>query len=102
MTTRNKTALKIVGPDLDQLEAVVVEAAQQTAPMVARFHSHRDQVEVSRNALMRERGDLEDRRELLRRQWEAADAGLAAHISDIDQSISLYEFGLNATTPQGD
>ena len=36
-----KPALKVVEPDLAQMEAVVLEAAKQAAPMVQRLATHR-------------------------------------------------------------
>lgn len=89
MTTR-KTALKIVQPDLDQLESVVKEAAAQTAPMVQRYTSHHDRLILERRDLERERDDLLERRELLRRQVEAAEQGIAMHLEDIEATLALY------------
>ena len=88
--TRSKTALKIVGPDLDQLEAVVKEAATQVAPMVQRFATHFDRLSLERRDLERERSDLIDRRDLLRRQVEAAETGIAMHLDDIEATLALY------------
>jgi hypothetical protein len=88
--SKQKTQLSIVGPDIAQLEAVVVEAAQQTAPMVQRYQTHKDRIQVATNELLRERADLEDRRALLRRQFDAVDAGLCDHINDIDATLGLY------------
>ena len=87
---KSKANLSIVGPDIAQLEAVVVEAAQQVAPMVQRYQTHKDRIQVATNELIRERADLEDRRALLRRQFDAADAGLCDHINDIEATLGLY------------
>lgn len=95
MTTK-KAELKIVQPDLEQMEAVVSEAAQQQGPMVQRLATHRDRFDAEVKTLERERADLQTRRDLLRRQFEAADAGFDLQISDIDATISLYTGGLNA------
>lgn len=88
--TRTKTALKIVQPDLDQLEAVVKEAASQTAPMVQRYASHMDRLKLERRDLERERDDLMERRDLLRRQVEAAEQGISMHLDDIEATLALY------------
>ena len=88
--SKSKAQLSLVGPDIAQLEAVVVEAAQQVAPMVQRYQTHKDRIQVATNELLRERADLEDRRALLRRQFDAADAGLCDHISDIEATLGLY------------
>lgn len=91
MTARKpQTKLSLVQPDLEQLEAVVMETAAQTAPMVQRYQTHKDRIQVTTNELIRERADLEDRRALMRRQYEAADAGLCDHINDIDATLGLY------------
>jgi hypothetical protein len=88
--TRAKTTLKIVQPDLDQLEAVVKEAATLTAPMVQRYASHMDRLSLERRDLERERSDLIERRDLLRRQVEAAEQGIAMHLEDIAATLALY------------
>lgn len=88
--TRSKTTLKIVQPDLDQLEAVVTEAASQTAPVSSRLASHRNELQLRANGLVRERQELTDRLTLLRAQFSAAEAGLTMHIEDIDATLALY------------
>ena len=90
MTRTNKTALKIVQPDLDQLEAVIIEAASQTAPMTSRAQLARNEIQLKVNGLIRERADFEDRRSLLKAQYEAADNGLAQQVADIDETLALY------------
>ncbi len=92
----NKTALKIVGPDLEQMEAAVTEAAAQTAPIVSRYQTHLNKTQAAINELEREKADFADRRALLRAAFDAADAGLAAHESDIDAAISLHRNGVPA------
>jgi hypothetical protein len=86
---------RIVGePDLAQLEKVVTEAAKQTAPIVQRTSSVRDELVVKVKALDSERSDLVDRKTLLTRQYEAAVAGLDMHIADVDAARALYVGGL--------
>lgn len=95
MTTRSKTTLKIVQPDIEQVEAVLQEAAKQSAPMVQRLATHRDRIDLAVKELESERFDLLSRRDLLRRQLEAVEQGLSMHIEDIEATIRLYEMGLN-------
>ncbi|HEY8576522.1 MAG TPA: hypothetical protein VIL88_09320 [Devosia sp.] len=96
MTTRSKTTtLKIVQPEIEQVEAVLQEAAKQSAPMVQRLATHRDRIDLAVKELESERFDLISRRDLLRRQVEAVEQGLAMHIEDIEATIRLYETGLN-------
>ncbi len=90
MTTRSKTSLKIVQPDLDQMEAVVKETAAITAPMVQRHATHLDRLNVERRDLERERDDLISRRDLMRRQVEAAEQGISMHLQDIEATLALY------------
>lgn len=88
--TRSKAKLALVGPDLEQMEAAIIEAAPQTAPMTSRAVAllNRQKQEVS--SLQREKADFEDRRALLKAQFEAADLALLAHVTDIDEALALY------------
>jgi hypothetical protein len=92
MTAKPKTAtkLELVQPDLEQMEAVVAEAAAQTAPITSRAIAlaNRQAIEVA--GLRRERDEFEDRRSLLKAQFEAADLALMAHVTDIDDALALY------------
>lgn len=96
MMASRKTSLKLIEPDLEQMEAAVVEAAQQQAPIVRRLATHRDRFDMQVKALENERADLVTRRNLLTRQYEAALAGLDMHISDIDETMGLYLNGMSA------
>lgn len=101
MTTR-KTALKVVDAELEQAEAEFTEAAKQSAPMVQRLATHRDQVAQTVKELEGERFELVSRRDLFRRQAEAVEAGLTMHIEDIEATMALYEGGLNSLPVVGD
>lgn len=90
MTARNKAKLALVQPDLDQMEAVVAEAAAQTAPLTSRAIALQNRQQIEVNALRRERADFEDRRALLKAQFDAADLALLAHVTDIDDALALY------------
>ena len=96
MTVRSKASLKIVQPEIDEVEAVLQDAAKQTAPMVQRLATHRDRIDLAVKELESERFDLISRRDLLRRQVEAVEQGLALHIADIEATMRLYEGGLTA------
>jgi len=85
-----KAKLALVQPDLEQMEAVISEAASQTAPMTSRAIALKNRQQVEVNALTRERSDFEDRRALLKAQYEAADLALLAHVTDIDDALALY------------
>jgi predicted nucleic acid-binding Zn-ribbon protein len=96
---RAKTELKVVGPEVEQLEAVLQETSKQAAPMVQRLSSHRDRIDLAVKELESERFDLLSRRDVLRRQAEAVEQGLNLHIADIEATMRLYEGGLNSLTP---
>jgi len=93
MTTRKAVAV-------NNVEAAEVEFAEtvkvQNAPMVQRLAAHRDRVDQAIKALEAERFELTTRRDLVRRQAEAVEAGLAMHIEDIESTLRLYENGLNS------
>jgi hypothetical protein len=99
MAVRSRSALKLVQPDLDQMESVIVEAARQMAPMVRRLATHRDRFDLAMKELESERNDLLSRRELLRRQAEAVESGLSLHIDDIEATLALYQSGLGTAAP---
>lgn len=96
MTARSKTNLKIVQPEIEQVEVVIQEAAKQAAPMVQRLATHRDRIDLAVKELESERFDLISRRDLLRRQVEAVEQGINMHIEDIEATMRLYEGGLHA------
>lgn len=101
MTTKPKTTLKVVDTAIEDAEALIQEASKASAPMVQRLASHRDRIDLALKELESERFELISRRDLLRRQVEAVEAGLAMHIEDIEATMRLYEGGLNSL-PVGD
>ena len=90
MATRKATKLALVQPDLDQMEAAVTEAAQQTAPITSRAAQAANENAARLATLARERDDFLDRVKLLDAQYEAAKAGLAMHIADIEAAMTFY------------
>ncbi|HEX8348558.1 MAG TPA: hypothetical protein VGB81_15925 [Devosia sp.] len=101
MAVRTKTDLKIVDDEHQQAEAVIMEAAKQSAPMVQRLASHRDRIDLAVKELESERFELISRRDYLRRQAEAVEQGFALHLEDIEATLKMYEGGLN-TIPLSD
>ena len=94
---RAKTELKVVDTDREQHpEAVILDAAKETAPMVQRLATHRDRVDLAVKELESERFELQSRRDHLRRQAEAVEQGFAMHLADIEATLKLYEGGLNS------
>lgn len=93
MTSRSKTQLQIVDTEA---EAAIAEAAKQSAPMVQRLATHRDRIDLAIKELESERFELISRRDHLRRQAEAVEAGFAMHLEDIEATLRLYESGMNS------
>ena len=89
-------SLKIVSPELDQLEAVIQDAAKQSAPIVQRLAPHRERIDMAVKELESERFELLSRRDMFRRQAEAVEAGLTMHIDDIEATMRLYEGGIQS------
>ena len=89
MSVRSKTTLKIVQPEIEQMETVIQEAAKQAAPMVQRLASHRDRIDLALKELESERFELISRRDLLRRQVEAVEQGLAMLKGNERQAYAL-------------
>lgn len=102
MTTKPKTALKVVSPELEAAEAEFTEASKQSAPMVQRLATHRDRIDLAVKELESERFELISRRDMLRRQFEAVESGLNMHLEDIEATLKLYEGGLNSQQPLSD
>jgi len=73
-----------------------LEAAQQAAPMVQRFASHRDRFDLAIKELENERFEIVSRGDHLRRQIEAVESGFAVHLEDIESTLRMYENGINA------
>lgn len=96
--TRAKTQLQIVP---DEAEAAIMAASRETAPMVGRLATHRDRIDLAIKELESERFELISRRDHLRRQAEAVEAGFAMHIEDIEATLKLYEGGLNSVPVPG-
>lgn len=95
MTTRKKTAeVAPIEADLAQMEAVITEAATMTAPTISRAVSEANRINLRINELERERQDFSDRRKFLRASFEAADAALASHETDIADTLTLLRGGI--------
>lgn len=98
MTTKSKGVATI--PEIEQAEAAVASMAKQSAPMVQRFASHRDKIDLAIKELESERFELISRRDLVRREAAAVDEGLSLHIEDIEATIRLYEGGMQSSKPE--
>lgn len=96
MAVRAKAELKIVNSEHEEATAAILEAAKQPAPMVQRLASHRDRFDLAIKELESERFEIISRRDHLRRQIEAVEAGFAMHLDDIEATLKMYEGGMNS------
>lgn len=83
------TALRVVvskGPDLDALDRVLTETAQQLAPMVSRSGSLRARFEAELKILDADHDALRARRELVERHYQALMTGFDGEERDIEQA----------------
>jgi predicted nucleic acid-binding Zn-ribbon protein len=100
MAVRARNDLKIVDANHQAAETEIMEASKQAAPMVQRFATHRDRIDLAIKELESERYEIISRRDHLRRQAEAVEQGFAVHLDDIEATLKLYEGGLNTVAAQ--
>lgn len=89
-----KTDLRIVGPDLSEMERVLTEAAAETQPLVSIESTVRERFINEMRELEGKRDALTEKRDLFQRQLDAAITGLNAQIQDHDATIGIYRSGL--------
>jgi chromosome segregation ATPase len=88
--------------DHSQSNAAINEAGREAAPMLKRASVHRDRIDQAIRELESERSELQTRLDHLRRQFEAAEQGLAHQIADVEATLKLYEHGLNSVALRTD
>jgi hypothetical protein len=97
-----KSELRIVAePDLAEMDRVVHEAASESIPLISLESTLRERFINEMRELEAKRDALVDRRDLFKRQMEAAIAGLDAHIADHNATIDIYRGGLAPQVSQG-
>lgn len=96
MTTKPKTDTA-----KNEIEAVIAEATQITAPVIERLSTHRERVAQTGRELEGDRYTLVSQRDALTRAYEAAMAGIGHHIQDVDLCLALYENGMNSLPADG-
>lgn len=96
MTTKPKTDTA-----KNEIEAVIAEATQITAPVIERLSTHRERVAQAVRELEGDRYTLVSQRDTLTRAYEAAMAGISSHIQDVENCLELYERGLNGLPADG-
>jgi len=89
-----KTDLRVVGPDLAEMERVMAEASAEMQPLVSLESTVRERFVNEMRELEGKRDALVEKRDLFKRQLEAAIAGLDAQIADHDATIDIYRSGL--------
>lgn len=92
--TKKTPALRIVEPDLTEIERVVTEAATEMQPLVSLESTVRERFINEMRELEGKRDALVEKRDLYRRQLEAAIAGLDQQIADHNATINIYRGGL--------
>lgn len=88
------TAIARRGPDLESLDRVLTEMAQQTRTMISRVGSRRAFLETALREREAEGEALNDRWHLLERHFETARQEYAAEASDIAGDISMLRNAL--------
>lgn len=89
-----KTELRLVGPDLSEMERVLTEAASQMSPILSRVGSRRAHMEA---ALKEREGGLQGhdaRRELVERHFRALEQSMNAERADIEGDIQMIRNAL--------
>ncbi len=99
MSTKDKPIATI--PEIAQVDTLLSDMSKAAAPMIQRHATARDRIDLAIKELESERFELLSRRDLLRRQVEAVEEGLQAHLDDIDATMRLYEGGVGGK-PLGD
>jgi predicted transcriptional regulator len=82
--------------DHSHSNTAINEAVREAAPMLKRASVHRDRIGQAVRELETEKSELLTRLDHLRRQFEAAEHGLAHQIEDVEATLKLYEHGLNS------
>jgi hypothetical protein len=94
MAARKPKLTVVPNTNIEALDRVLTEAAQQMAPMVARRGSTRERFEAEIKALEGERDGVQAREDLARRHFEVLLHGFAEKKADIDAAIAFYSAGL--------
>lgn len=95
-----KTDLKVVGPDMEQMERALTEFAEQQAPMVSRAGSARERQEARVKEIVADLEALKSRETLIDRTYESVKHGFALDRADMEAELDLYENGLNSLSQQ--
>lgn len=82
------------GPDLDALDRILTETAQQMAPMVSRVGSAREKAAAELRILEADRAALDARENLVDRHYSALKSGFSNERADIDATIAMYRNAL--------
>jgi len=92
--------LHVVPPvNLEEMERVLTETAQQLAPMISRASAARQASEAEVIALRAEREGIVARRDLMERMYEALSQSFDTELADIDQAIDFKMNGIGPRLP---
>ena len=87
-------ASKTSGPDLEALDRVLTETAQQMAPMVSRTGSARERMKAEIAVLEADKAAVKARRQLVERHYNALCIAFDSEEADINAAIASYRQGL--------
>lgn len=74
----------------------IMDAGKEAGPMLKRTSVHRDRIDQTIRELESEKFELVARIEHLRRQFETIERGFSLQIADVEETLKLYENGLNS------
>ena len=86
--------LKLVQPNIEEMDRVLQDMAANMAPMIKRSSSTRSKFEMDLKVLEGDRAAVEDRISLVQKHYEALMKGFNAELDDIDKAMGLYTGGL--------
>lgn len=95
-----KTDLKVVGPDMGQMERALKEFAEEQAPMISRAGSARERQETRVKELRADLDALDARETLIDRTYESVKHSFRLDRADMEAELDLYENGLNSLAQQ--
>jgi hypothetical protein len=99
-TIRENNAPNPVRSDHTHSDPTTMLGGNEKAPMLVRVTAHRERIEQAVSDLESEKFELLSRLEHLHRQFYALEQGFNVQIADIEQTLKLYENGLNSVPMQ--
>jgi ABC-type transporter Mla subunit MlaD len=95
-TVRANNGPETLSSELRASDDAVQQASKEAAPIAARVSVHRGRISQAVRELESEQFELVARLDHLRRQFEAVENGIHLQIADVEDTLRLYENGLNS------